>query len=121
VGLICSNFRPSDDATIFLYLVPSNYFAVVSLRQLAEMSRSILNDETFATECIALADEVESALKKYAVQQHPEAGEILAFEVDGFGNRLFMDDSNVPSLLSLPYLGAFDVNDPLYQATVNLF
>jgi hypothetical protein len=117
VGLICSNFRPSDDATIFLYLVPSNYFAVVSLRQLAEMSRSILNDETFATECIALADEVESALKKYAVQQHPEAGEILAFEVDGFGNRLFMDDSNVPSLLSLPYLGAFDVNDPLYQAT----
>ena len=37
VGLICSMFRPSDDATVFPFLVPSNFFAVVSLRQAAEM------------------------------------------------------------------------------------
>jgi len=117
VGLICSNFRPSDDSTIFLFLIPSNYFAVVSLRQLAEMSAKVLKDETFAKECKALADEVETALKKYAVATHPEFGNILSFEVDGFGNRLLIDDSNVPSLLALPYLGAIGINDPLYQAT----
>ena len=36
MGLIYSIFRPSDDATIFPFLIPSNYFAVVSLRQAAE-------------------------------------------------------------------------------------
>jgi hypothetical protein len=116
-GLICSNFRPSDDSTIFLNLVPSNYFALVSLRQLAEMSSKILKDEIFAAECTSLANEVEAALKKYAIVDHPEFGKILPFEVDGFGNRLLMDDSNVPSLLALPYLGAFEIKDPLYQST----
>ena len=33
-GLICSMFRPSDDATVFPYLVPSNWFATASLSQL---------------------------------------------------------------------------------------
>ncbi|MCL3781768.1 metal-independent alpha-mannosidase [Prolixibacteraceae bacterium JC049] len=117
VGLIASVFRPSDDATTFLFLVPSNYFAVVSLRQLAEMSKAIFGNKTFAKECTQLANEVETALEKYAVHEHPKFGKILAFEVDGFGNRLFIDDSNIPSLLSLPYLGAMDVNDPLYQRT----
>ena len=41
VGLICSMFRPSDDATMFPFLVPSNFFAVVSLRQAAEMVETI--------------------------------------------------------------------------------
>lgn len=34
-GLICSMFRPSDDATILPFLIPSNIFAVLSLRQLS--------------------------------------------------------------------------------------
>ena len=41
VGLICSMFRPSDDATVFPFLVPSNFFAVASLRQAAEMMEQI--------------------------------------------------------------------------------
>ena len=41
VGLIFSMFRPSDDATVFPFLVPSNFFAVVSLRQAAEMLEQI--------------------------------------------------------------------------------
>ncbi len=117
VGLICSVFRPSDDATIFPFLIPSNYFAVVSLKQLAEMFRVIGKDAVTANECEALAIEVHVALQKYAVAQHPVYGKVLAYEVDGFGNQLFMDDANVPSLLALPYLGAMQVTDPVYQNT----
>ncbi|MBB6110856.1 hypothetical protein SAMN05421821_109129 [Mucilaginibacter lappiensis] len=117
VGLICSIFRPSDDATIYPFLIPSNYFAVTSLNQMAEMYATIGNDSGTSAACRALAAEVEVALKKYATTQHPEYGKILAFEVDGYGNQLFMDDSNVPSLLALPYLDSLPVTDLLYQNT----
>jgi len=117
VGLICSIFRPSDDATIFPFLIPSNYFAVISLRQMAEMYNNIAKDKTAAGECEALANEVHEALQKYATAQHPVFGKVLAYEVDGFGNQSFMDDANVPSLLALPYLGALSATDPLYQNT----
>ncbi|MFT4016566.1 MAG: glycoside hydrolase family 125 protein [Agriterribacter sp.] len=117
VGLIVSVFRPSDDATIFPFLVPANFFAVASLRQLAEMNRAIVKDETFAKECSAFADEVEKALQQYAVAAHSTFGKIYAYEVDGFGNHLFMDDSNVPSLLALPYFSQVKSSDPVYQNT----
>lgn len=117
VGLIVSCFRPSDDATMLQFLVPSNYFAVSSLRKAAEILRTVNKDEATASRCIALADEVKQALDKYAVYDHPEFGKIYAFEVDGFGNHNLMDDSNAPSLLSLPYLSDIDVNDPVYQNT----
>lgn len=117
VGLICSAFRPSDDASVFSFLIPSNFFAVVSLKQAAEMMTEIANDSKIASELIVLKNEVEAALKKYAIVEHEKYGKIYAFEVDGFGNRLMMDDANVPSLLSLPYLDAMDVSDPVYQNT----
>ncbi len=117
VGLICSIFRPSDDATIFPFLVPSNYFAVVSLRQLSEMFTKIIKDKEFSFQCSDLADEVEHALKQYAVTKHQDFGEMLAYEVDGFGNQIFMDDTNVPSLLSLPYLKCISATDHVYQNT----
>lgn len=116
-GLICSAFRPSDDATIFLYLIPSNYFAMVSLRQLAEIAGEVYHDDHFAKDCNNLADEIHVALGKFAKNYHPQFGEILAYEVDGFGNSIFMDDANVPSLLALPYLGCLDKHDPLYLKT----
>lgn len=117
VGLIRSAFRPSDDSTWFPFLIPSNAFAVVSLRHLAEIFAVALKNQTFANECQALADEVEQAIYKYAVTEHETFGKIFAFEVDGFGNRLFMDDANVPNLMSLPYLGFVKPNDPIYQNT----
>jgi uncharacterized protein len=117
VGLICSAFRPSDDATFFQFLVPSNYFAVVSLRQIAEIASKVLKDESLSGEAGSLALEVDSALKKYAVASHTTAGKIISYEVDGYGNHLFMDDTNMPSLLTLPYMDAIPLNDPLYQNT----
>jgi meiotically up-regulated gene 157 (Mug157) protein len=117
VGLIASTFRPSDDATTFLYLVPSNFFAVSVLRKAAEILQAVNHRSDMAGECTALADEVETALHKYAIYDHPKYGKIYAFEVDGFGNHLLMDDANVPSLLAMPYLGCVDANDPIYQNT----
>jgi len=117
VGLIVSSFRPSDDATIFPFLIPSNFFAVVSLKQAAEMVTALHNDNALSTELLALAKEVETAIQQHGVVTHPKYGKIYAFEVDGFGGAYMMDDSNVPSLLSLPYLGAVDKNDPIYQNT----
>lgn len=116
-GLIVSSFRPSDDSTTLQYLVPSNFFAVTSLRKAAEMLTEINGDAALAGECRSLAGEVETALKKYATYEHPEFGTIYAYEVDGFGNRMLMDDANVPSLLSMAYLGDVDMDDPVYRNT----
>ena len=117
VGLIASVFRPSDDATTFLFLVPSNFMAVTSLKKMAEIVTTVNGNAELASQCTALADEVSTALKKYAVHHHPKYGDIYAFEVDGFGNQLLMDDANVPSLLAMPYLGDVPEDDPIWQNT----
>ena len=117
VGLIVSSFRPSDDATTLQFLVPSNFFAVTSLRKAAEILNAVNKDSNTAQQCLDLANEVETALKKYATYNHPKFGTIYAFEVDGYGNHLLMDDANVPSLLAMAYLGDVDINDPIYQNT----
>lgn len=117
VGLIVSLFRPSDDAAILPFLVPGNMYAVVMLRRLAAMHEAIAHDAVFATQCRSLASEVEQALGHFGRAQHPSHGSVWAYEVDGFGNALFMDDANVPNLLSLPYLGWRTAADPTYQRT----
>jgi meiotically up-regulated gene 157 (Mug157) protein len=118
VGLICSAFRPSDDATLYSFLVPSNFFAVTSMRQAAEMLAALAPaDAATAKDCTALADEVDAALRQHAVINHPQHGKIYAYEVDGFGSQVLMDDANVPSLVALPYLGAMPTTDPIYQNT----
>ena len=117
VGLIASAFRPSDDACTFLFLVPSNFFAVASLHKAAEILTTVKHNSGLAKECTDLASEVEIALQKYAVCDHPEFGKIYAYEVDGFGSRTLMDDANVPSLLAMAYLDDAKINDPVYQNT----
>jgi meiotically up-regulated gene 157 (Mug157) protein len=116
VGMIYSMFRPSDDACRYSLFVPANLFAVVSLRRLAEMSKEVLHDAAFAGECDTLAREVETAVTKYGRGKEAD-GEAWAYEVDGYGNQLFMDDANIPGLLSLPYLGCCPLEDSVYQRT----
>jgi len=116
-GLICSMFRPSDDSTMYPYLIPSNIFAVLSLQQLTAIYRNVLSESVFATKCETMATEVNDAIQKYAVSEHLDFGEMYAYEIDGFGNKLFMDDANVPSLMSLAYLGAHKTTDLIYKNT----
>lgn len=117
VGLIASSFRPSDDATTFEFLIPSNFMAVSSLRKAAEILGTVNGEQSLASECLSLASEVKSALDTYATVEHPKYGKIYAYEVDGFGSHFLMDDANVPSLLAMPYLGDISADDPIYLNT----
>lgn len=119
-GMVYSVFRPSDDATQYGFLVPSNMMAVVCLRQLADIAKTVYKDAAVSKEATALATEIDNGIKKYAVVNHPVCGKVYAFEVDGFGNALCMDDANVPSLLAAPYLGYCKADDKLYQNTRKL-
>ena len=116
-GLIHSMFRPSDDATFYPYLVSSNMFAVVSLRQISEIFKTIFSSLNVDNQFIELANEVDEAIKNYAIFDRKEFGKIYALEIDGFGNALFMDDANVPNLLSIPYLGYTSYHDEVYKNT----
>ncbi|MBO9632671.1 MAG: glycoside hydrolase family 125 protein [Chitinophagaceae bacterium] len=119
-GLICSMFRPSDDATVFPYLIPSNFFALESLKQLQEMGAAVPAMQSLVAPAKELAIELAAALKQYSIFTHPRYGKVYAYEVNGFDSYNMMDDANVPSLLSLPYLGAVQLNDPVYQNTRRL-
>ncbi|HEY4358141.1 MAG TPA: glycoside hydrolase family 125 protein [Acidobacteriaceae bacterium] len=116
-GLIYSMFRPSDDSCIYPLFIPANMFAVVQLRNLAEMAREVLHDNELAADATSLANEVDAAIKTHAVVHDPHFGAVYAYEIDGFGNTLLMDDANVPSLLALPYLGYCKPTDPIYRNT----
>lgn len=117
-GLIVSTFRPSDDCTLLPFLIPSNLFAIEILGQMAEMlSLYAVNETSLAAKAKALQQEVKKAVNEHGIIQHPKFGKIIAFEVNGYGSFHMMDDANVPSLLSLPYLGAIKATDPLYQNT----
>jgi len=92
-------------------------FAVVSLRQLQHLSIAVFRDQDLADDAARLADQLNAAIVDYAVVNHAVHGKIYAFEIDGFGNALMMDDANAPSLLSLPYLSCCEFEDPTYQRT----
>src|SRR5690606_23201611 len=117
VGLISSAFRPSDDATVFSFLIPANFFAVVSLKQAAEMVEELHDDTDLAKQLMDLSNEVEQAIEKYAIVEHPNHGTIYAFEIDEYGNHLLMDEAKVTSLLSLTYLGVIDKENTVYNNT----
>jgi uncharacterized protein len=116
-GMIFSGFRPSDDACIFPLFVPANLFAVTSLRQLAELASKACRDDQLANDAHTLAEEVSRALMQYAQVNSVEHGKIWAYEIDGYGSSLRMDDANAPGLLSLSYLGCMKKTDPIFMAT----
>jgi meiotically up-regulated gene 157 (Mug157) protein len=116
-GLVRSFFRPSDDSTILQYLIPSNAMAVVGLKGVASVLDKTGRFPELSEELKALADEVLTAINKYGIVQHPEFGQVYAYEVDCYGSHIFMDDANFPSLLSLPKFGFVAKNDTVYLNT----
>ena len=91
-------------------------FAVVVLGHVARFAAEIYADPSLATRAATAARD-RTGIRTYGRVEHPHYGRIYAYETDGFGNHLLMDDANVPSLLSIPYLGYRPVDDPDYQRT----
>jgi meiotically up-regulated gene 157 (Mug157) protein len=118
-GMVRTVFRPSDDESVFPYLVPANAMVAVGLRGISNLLQKI-GQPKFNQDTEALAQSIDTGIKDYGTVQHRELGRIFAYEVDGVGSTYMMDDPNVPSLLSLPYLGYCDSNDPTYIATRKL-
>lgn len=116
-GMTWSGFRPSDDACVYGYLVPSNMFAVVVLRYLQEILEDVYGEKELASEAVELADEIDTGINRYAIVEQEGIGPMYAYETDGLGNYVLMDDANVPSLLSIPYLGYVEHDDVIYRNT----
>ncbi|MBF2630189.1 glycoside hydrolase family 125 protein [Listeria seeligeri] len=117
-GMIWSGFRPSDDACEYGYLLPANMFAVVILGYLEEIMAAFYSEEgELLTTITILKKEVQEGIAKFGTVDHPTYGKIYAYEVDGLGNSNIMDDTGVPSLLSLPYIKYCDADDDIYQNT----
>jgi uncharacterized protein len=115
-GMTWSGFRPSDDACTYGYHVPANALAAVSLERLAHLGETV-GESGLMTEARELAGEIRAGISRFGIVAAPRHGSIYAYEVDGLGGVLQMDDANVPSLLSLPYLGFCGPADPIYRAT----
>ncbi|MBS7578149.1 MULTISPECIES: glycoside hydrolase family 125 protein [unclassified Enterococcus] len=116
-GMIWSGFRPSDDACQYGYLVPSNMFAVVVLGYLEEIFTTILQEAELAARASQLKEEVNEGILKHGMTRNAAGKTIFAYEVDGLGHATVMDDSNVPNLISAPYLGYIPSDNDIYQAT----
>lgn len=115
-GLIRSAFRPSDDATILGFLVPANAMMAVELKRTAEILKSVGKD-SIAKNVRRQGESIEKGVWEHGVVRHKQYGDVFAFEVDGYGSAIIMDDANLPSLLSLPLLGFVDNEDKTYQNT----
>jgi meiotically up-regulated gene 157 (Mug157) protein len=113
-GMSWSGFRPSDDACAYNYLIPSNMMAATALTHLAPLP---LVDDQLKRSALKLAAEIREGIEAFGKIEHRQFGTIYTYETDGLGNHNLMDDANVPSLLSMPYLGYCAKDDPVYLAT----
>jgi meiotically up-regulated gene 157 (Mug157) protein len=116
-GMIWTGFRPSDDASYYNYLIPSEMFAVVALGDMAQIERQVYHNSAKADQAKTLRDQVERGIQTYGLVPVKKYGKIYAYEVDGLGHAILTDDANVPSLLSAPYIGYTTVSNPYYLNT----
>lgn len=119
-GLIRSAFRPSDDSTIFQLFIPANMMFSRYLGATAEIMAA-LGDAApsgLAAQMTALSESVRAAVEAHGVTTDPNSGaDVYAYEIDGFGSAAVMDDANIPSILSAPFLGYLNASDETYQNT----
>lgn len=116
-GMIWSGFRPSDDRCLYNYLIPANMMAVVAMKKAASLFIDGYSDKANSDRCLSLAAEIRKGIEEFGIYNHEKYGKIYAYETDGLGNYLLMDDANSPSLLAMPYLGYCSNDDEIYKNT----
>jgi meiotically up-regulated gene 157 (Mug157) protein len=116
-GMIWTGFRPSDDACKYNFLIPSEMMAVVALGDLEEIERSVYHNLLRSNRAKTLRAEVQDGIQQYGEVFTPNYGYVYAYEVDGLGHEILMDDANIPSLLAAPYLGYTKPDSFVYKNT----
>ena len=116
-GMTWSGFRPSDDGCEYGYLIASEMFAAVILQYLEEMLETVCQNQDLAEKCRKLRKEIDDGIHRYGMIEHPKYGKIYVCETDGAGHYNLLDDANIPSLLSIPYIGYQDGGNSIYQNT----
>ena len=115
-GLVRSAFRPSDDATILGFFIPANAMMSVELERTSKIL--VAAGKTALAEKLAKRGKaIREGVMEHGVVSHKKYGDVFAFEVDGYGSSILMDDANYPSLLALPVMGFCDSKDTIYQNT----
>lgn len=115
-GLVRSAFRPSDDATTFGFFIPANAMMAVELLRTAAALKKADADAT-AQKLEQWSKTIKAGVWEHGVVQHAKFGPVFAYEVDGYGSSILMDDANYPSLLALPLMGFVKADDKVYQNT----
>jgi len=111
-GLVGTHHRPSDDLSVFAFHTPANAMLSVELKNLADILDSVGELPSVSHQAKEWSNRIRDA-----IWETTAVNNILAYETNGFGGRYVMDDANVPSLLSLPYLGFLERDHPAYLAT----
>ncbi len=118
-GLIRSAFRPSDDATILGFYIPANAMMAVELKRTAAILRSTgdKEDAVLAQTAERWSTSIANGVWEHGVVTHRKYGDVFAYEVDGYGSAILMDDANYPSLMALPLMGFLPRDDLTYTNT----
>jgi len=116
-GMIWTGFRPSDDPAHYQFNIPVNMFAVAALRELSAIEKTVYHNQRDAENAWGLSVEIQRGVEQHGTVNLKGFGKLYAYEVDGRGNAILMDDANPPSLLSIPYFGYTSNEDPIYRTT----
>ncbi|KAI0417878.1 hypothetical protein F5X98DRAFT_129558 [Xylaria grammica] len=115
-GLVRSAFRPSDDATILGFFIPANAQMAMELKRTAKILQDA-GKEGLSQTVAEWSQKITKGIWEHGVVEHRQFGKVFAYEVDGYGSSILMDDANYPSLLALPLMGFVDASDETYQNT----
>lgn len=117
-GMVWSGFRPSDDACQYGFFVPGNMFIIRIINLLSSIIAELdIKQDDLLHKMRKLRANIEDGINNFAVLKDENGKDIFAYEVDGIGNVNLMDDANVPSLLSIPFIGYTDFTNRIYQNT----
>ena len=114
-GMVHGAFRPSDDASALPLNVPVNLALAAALDAVAPLAAAA-DASASSVAAGALASEIRDGVATDGLVRHGRET-IWAYEVDGLGGRILMDDANAPSLLVAAVPRGVPEADPVYLAT----
>ena len=117
-GMVRTLFRPSDDASKLPFNIPVNSMLAFELSALAAVYQRLnMADKDVRNSMLQLSGKINAAIQIYGTVMLPDNSCQYSYEVDGFGNRYFIDDANYPSLLAMPLFAKGIYSEKCYSDT----